>query len=153
MQLALHGRPAAHQVARALFRFGRDGDHHELAVAVVAGQLFGVVAVVFALVPGPPGRERGGADVAVVAPALDRALQDVARATRLVHAAQLGAVAREPVEVALQAAEIVRQRIDLPRRHRVIGLHGTDHRLLVHVEAEIENSGGRRRHGLALLVV
>jgi hypothetical protein len=153
VQLALERRPAAHEIPRALLRLGRDGNQDQVTTPIEVGELLGIVAIVLALVPGATRRERGRADVAVIAPTFDGALEHVPRAARLVHAAELCAVAREAIEVALQAAEVVRQRIDLLRRGRRVGKHRTDDGLLVHIKAEMENTRRRGRHGLALLVL
>ena len=92
----------------------------------------------------------------MIAPPLNRALEHIPAATRFVHTADLGAITRQPVEIAFQAGEVMRHGIDLPRGGRVVGQDRTDDGLLVYVEPQTENgaSGERGRfHGLALLVL
>jgi hypothetical protein len=137
-----------HDVAPPFFVGWGERDEDQIAVPVVAREFAGVVAIVFALVPGALRGQRRRADVTVVAPARQSPLEHIPAPAGFIHAPERGAVKREAPAVLLESREVVRHGVDLAGLV-VVGAHDRTHDgVLVHIKAEKEiRRGGGTREG------
>lgn len=146
MQGLLEASAAAHEVAHPFFVRGGERDEDQIAVPVVAREFAGVVAIVFALVPGALRGQRRGANVTVVAPARQGPLEHIPAPAGFIDAPERDAVLRQAPEVLLEPREVVRHGVDLAGLV-VVGAHdGAHDGVLVHIKAEkeIRRDGGTR---------
>ena len=136
--LPLEGLAAADDVAHALLGLARNAHRGELAGPIEPRQLGGVIPIVLALDPGPLGNERRRDDVAGVPPLAHRPVNHIARPARLVAGAEFS-LARRAIEPALELREIVRETIDARGRFGLGREERDRDRLLVHIQAEIDD--------------
>jgi len=109
--LALAGLSAADEIADLLVGLSGDVDENEAVVAIVPGELDGVPTVRLAVLACAAGDELRGRQVADDVPLGEDALEDVPSAGGLIAGAH-GAVGLQPLEVAADRLEVVRQPID-----------------------------------------
>src|SRR5436189_4439087 len=99
--LSLEGLATSHDVAHPLLRLGGDADRRELAGAIEPRQVGRITLVVLPLDARTLRNERRRDHLTRVAPLAERAMKDIARATRFIATSQL-ALAREATEIAFE---------------------------------------------------